>query len=560
MKRWFAFLLMFLLVAALPVSGVAGTAGAASPAGAGDNQEITATIDSRPVYFDVAPQKIGGRVMVPLRAIFESLGAEVGWEASTETITGTKDGLVVTLRLNDAKADVGGETVMLDVAATKIEGRSFVPARFVAESFGAEVDWNEGKKEVVIRTGAAAPEGRYYFVYNSQRVTAQDLGAIKLFANKFRDTHNVLLDAAPYRTASSLYDALKAEQKKLGGKVAGVQLIGIADDVPAFSYVHKLRSIAPSERWDGVEHNKNEKFATDFFYSTFKNDSRYLQTDITVFDAVEEMIPLNLIPEWPVSRLLLTKGEIAGYVERYEDYRRQTDGKAVPTIALTVPSNIQDGYAQNDVGFFMNRLKEEFGLFKNVPLRTYTEGLSANLDKEHKAGVTELMLGSKGDKEGVYQDKTAILDRKLVSSGLKANYYTPFFWFAESAKGLGTDNMIHDGLANGKMINPITLVVNAANGGMNNYVWDQVDETEDKQPLYWYTPVTYEHLQQNGNTYYYLYHYYKGLDEGKTRLQSFHVAKVEYANSSWNNRDQYGFSIGLENVISLHYLGLADYK
>ena len=392
--------------------------GSFASASDGEGSEITVTIDGRPIYFDVAPRKIGGRVMVPLRAIFEGLGAEVGWEESTQTITGTKDGTVVTLRLNDTKAEIDGKVVRLDVAATKINGRTLVPARFVAESFGAEVQWDESRNRVVISTGAAAPEGRYYFVYNSQKVTAEDLAAIKLYVNKFRDTYNVLFDSSKYRTAPELYDALKAEQKKLGGKVAGVQIFGTSGDVPAFSYVHKIRYVDPEGRFPRIEENKNEKYVTDFFYSNFKSDSKYL-TDVSVYRVFDENAPVNLIPEWPVSRLMLTKGEIAGYIERYYDYRKQIEGKSVPTVAFDAPMMFQDSYPQDDINFFLKRLDKDFGLFENVEYRTYYDDLTENMKKENKEGV---MVFFASRKCSVLQRK---MPRHLASKVFVTTEYVP---------------------------------------------------------------------------------------------------------------------------------------
>lgn len=76
---------------------------------------------------------------------------------------------------------------------------------------------------------------------------ARDLAAIKQYAAKFKNTNNVLFDAKDYKEAPKLLDALKERQNQLGGKVAGVQIFGIAEDVPAFSYVHKLRGRPATE-------------------------------------------------------------------------------------------------------------------------------------------------------------------------------------------------------------------------------------------------------------------------------------------------------------------------
>ncbi|RIX52060.1 copper amine oxidase N-terminal domain-containing protein [Paenibacillus nanensis] len=558
MKKFFCTLLSIFLAAILfPYGSIA--------AANGKNIEISATIDGRPIYFDVAPQKIDGRVMVPLRAIFESMGAEVEWEGSTETIRGKKEDIAVTLRLNDTTAVVSGKTVALDVAATKMEGRTFVPARFVAESFGADVTWDNSRQQVIISTGAAAPEGRYYFVYNSQKVTAQDLASIKLFTNKFRSTHNVLLDAAQFKTAAAVYDALNAEQKKLGGKVAGIQIFGPASDVPSFSYVHKMKPTEGNFEWNGVEHNKVEKYVTDLFYSTFKNDSKYLKNDVTVYGIIQENLPISIVPEWPVSRLPLTKGEISKYIENYDSYRKQIQGKAVPTVALSAPYEIQDNIGQDDIAYLMKRMKaeDEFGYFGNTDLRIYYDHLAVNLEKENKSGVMDLVVGADGGTEGAALKKSGkdyFLDRKSAAS-LNANYYTAFFWGMSAAKGLDVNSIIHDGMAKGKMINPVALTVPTYNRDAVNYLWLPVPTPEGEEDGDWHDYVAVDkELLKRDNPFFFVYKYYEAVESGKTRLQSFHEAQTAYASLSVSNKKNLRAAIGYENVISLHYLGLADYE
>ena len=82
-----------------------------------------------------------GRVLVPLRAIFESLGATVAWDSSTNTITGNQNGKIIILKINDKVASVDGQSVILDVPATIIKGSTLVPVRFIGESLGAKVEW-----------------------------------------------------------------------------------------------------------------------------------------------------------------------------------------------------------------------------------------------------------------------------------------------------------------------------------------------------------------------------------------------------------------------------------
>lgn len=90
------------------------------------------------------------RFVVPLRAIFEALGAEVEWSSETRTVTGTKGENSVKLTIDSKSVYINGKKIELDVPATIIDERTYVPARFVSESLGANVTWNPENKVAVI--------------------------------------------------------------------------------------------------------------------------------------------------------------------------------------------------------------------------------------------------------------------------------------------------------------------------------------------------------------------------------------------------------------------------
>lgn len=101
---------------------------------------------------EAAPFLEGGRAMVPLRLIAEGLGAEVAWDAATETVTVTGVGRpAVRLEVGKASATVNGKDVRLDMPPKVVAGRTFVPVRFIAENLGASVTWNGGSQRVVIK-------------------------------------------------------------------------------------------------------------------------------------------------------------------------------------------------------------------------------------------------------------------------------------------------------------------------------------------------------------------------------------------------------------------------
>lgn len=81
------------------------------------------------------------RVLVPLRAIFEALGAQVNYDSKNKKITGILGDRVVHLTLNKKEALVGNKQVILDVPAQVVDSSTLVPVRFIGESLGAEVVW-----------------------------------------------------------------------------------------------------------------------------------------------------------------------------------------------------------------------------------------------------------------------------------------------------------------------------------------------------------------------------------------------------------------------------------
>ena len=88
--------------------------------------------------------------MVPVRAIFEAMGLTLDWNDTTKTITATKEGMVIVMSVNNKVTYVNGEVHVLDVAPQIIKGRTIVPVRFVSESIGAEVLWDDASKTVII--------------------------------------------------------------------------------------------------------------------------------------------------------------------------------------------------------------------------------------------------------------------------------------------------------------------------------------------------------------------------------------------------------------------------
>ncbi|MGH2361418.1 MAG: copper amine oxidase N-terminal domain-containing protein [bacterium] len=136
-NRIIAFSLVFLVSSLL----LAGTVSA---------QAVRVLVDGDEVAFDQPPIIMGSRVLVPLRGIFEKMGATVDWTASTRTVEAARGNTLVVLKIGSRIARVNDRPVTLDVPAMVVRSRTLVPLRFISESLGANVEWREEARTVLI--------------------------------------------------------------------------------------------------------------------------------------------------------------------------------------------------------------------------------------------------------------------------------------------------------------------------------------------------------------------------------------------------------------------------
>lgn len=122
-----------------------------------ENNEIILTIGSqkisvfgREIQNDVAPKIVNDRTMLPIRIVAESLGGTVTWNGELQRVTIQKGADVILITIGADTAYVNGTAVKLDAAAFVENGRTYLPLRFVSETLGAQVVWNEAEKTVTI--------------------------------------------------------------------------------------------------------------------------------------------------------------------------------------------------------------------------------------------------------------------------------------------------------------------------------------------------------------------------------------------------------------------------
>lgn len=126
-----------------------GTALAAEPG------DVSVQLNGKALAFtDAAPEITNGRTFLPFRAVLEAIGAEVGYDAQTSTVSAKRDGVDLSMVLGQNTAAVVEDgqtrTVEMDVTPYVKNGRTYVPVRFVAESFGCSVGWDSNTKTVIV--------------------------------------------------------------------------------------------------------------------------------------------------------------------------------------------------------------------------------------------------------------------------------------------------------------------------------------------------------------------------------------------------------------------------
>lgn len=118
----------------------------------GDSWEkiVIVTLQGREISFDQPPVTRYDRTMVPVRAIFEAMGAQVFWEEETATVTAVKEDMTLSLQIGNQTMMKNEEMVILDVPALQINDRTMVPVRAVAEGFDCDIYWDEETQTVSI--------------------------------------------------------------------------------------------------------------------------------------------------------------------------------------------------------------------------------------------------------------------------------------------------------------------------------------------------------------------------------------------------------------------------
>ncbi|MCF8020679.1 MAG: phosphodiester glycosidase family protein [Vallitaleaceae bacterium] len=156
---------------------------------------MTILLNNKPLFFDTEPylNKTYNRTLVPLRGISEALGASVGWNAATSSITIERLDTKLELKVGSASILVNGKSETMDVPVLLKDSRTYVPLRFITQYFGGDVKWIQESKTVELTIGDASQwieQAKQYEVANQydeakqSYLTVLEMDAKNIFAAK----------------------------------------------------------------------------------------------------------------------------------------------------------------------------------------------------------------------------------------------------------------------------------------------------------------------------------------------------------------------------------------
>ena len=124
---------------------------------------ITVLLDGEAISFDVQPQIINSRTMVPMRAIFTALGAQVEWVEEHRLIIAAKDTSIIAMMIDSPVMHIGDletneqKTIELDSPPVIVDSRTLVPVRAISDALGVAVDWDADTRTVILGEVIDAP-------------------------------------------------------------------------------------------------------------------------------------------------------------------------------------------------------------------------------------------------------------------------------------------------------------------------------------------------------------------------------------------------------------------
>ncbi len=403
----------------------------------------------------------------------------------------------------------------------------------------------------------------YLFICNSDCVSEEDLKYIREYGNTLSGQVKIV-DSKNIKDAAQMCQALKNSYMPISNNIKGIQIFGTREAVPSFEIGYEI-DIRGNTISDSVIDTAYEDFFSDFFYSNFDSKMSCLKGKTGINTIFVNNLDVSFEPKWPVSRLMLKEGEIAPFIKKCFQYSEQVNllDKKPLIVSFSNPILVEQP-GIDDMGYFIkNQIDKNCNYLKDREYKLYgvldgcnkvivdVEGdfEKENVEKENQNSIIDLFINCHGENDKFikmiaptqsYANRkfSSFMDRSNVNSVLKHNYYTLTTWVCFTAKGLDNQNIIYDMLRY-KCINAMAATTIISNNGTDN-------------------TQSFEKSRNSNNFYCFFYEFFRNLNLGNSRSQSFFNAQKVYSQAILDHKyiDLYQYQI--LNLLSYHYLGLLN--
>ena len=441
--------------------------------------------------------------------------------------------------------------MIVDTAYDSNGMRIVNPVGFVAAALEGVGRSTEAK---ALLNAVAARQKYMYALMDTASMSKKDLQVVADYLAGITEATVLVCDTSTFSNAEELYTELQADAAARGGSIVGLQIFGTASMVPAFQVKYKV------QMYTGVD--DAGYFMSDLFYGNFNNDAEVIANDYNVMDHFAQDWNVDLVPDWPVARLPLEKGEFSAFFEKYDAFAAESGLEQLRLVNFSNPIFNQLRHI-DDMSTFLNRMNSEFGLLDvdyrlygnldgDVPVTTKVLGgfNKENLSKENDAGAMELIINSHGQWNNIDQcifvggeeKRISFLNTNDINSVLDGNCYYLDCWTCNNGYEM-QDNLTTTAL-NGKCVGMFSATAVISNNGVN-------------------CNASVSQMKQS-NFYYFYYSYLKALNEGMSRSQAFCAAQQAYAaalvadsvNGIRSGEGNYQFN--LCNLLAYHNFGVLE--
>lgn len=202
---------------------------------------ITLYLDGEKVSCDPAPEIINNRTMIPVRAVYEKMGAKVLWDEKTRTVSVSYKEIKIEMKIGSDVATVNGMGMKLDAPAIIKNDRTMIPLRFIGEAVGSNVLWEDKTRSVYITSPEEVPPVIIEDVnfskkdgYDSLTMTSSGKAAVSIM--RLKEPERIVFDIqnASLAVKNASYTGSAVSEVRYGGHDNFVRIVAENPNTPRY--------------------------------------------------------------------------------------------------------------------------------------------------------------------------------------------------------------------------------------------------------------------------------------------------------------------------------------